>query len=106
MKIRVNCTLFREDSLTIEERCGHLHGSGVRGEGEEVDAGVDGGGEQHEEPQLLPHPQPVVEPSRKGGVLGAPGVTGKQVIIRKGVNRFTDFVLFCFSINVNAFSPG
>ena len=92
--------------LTIFQWGGYLGGWRKCGQSEEVDAGVDGGGEQHEEPQLLPHPQPVVEPSRKGGVLGAPGVTGKQVIIRKGVNRFTDFVLFCFSINVNAFSPG
>ena len=78
------------------ERCGHLHGSRVRGEGEEVDAGVDGGGEQHEEPQLLPHPQPVVQPAREGGVLSAPGVTGKQVIIRKGENKLTKKICFVF----------
>ena len=41
-------------------------------EGEEVDAGVDGGGEEHEQAQLLPHPQPGVQPEGEAGVLGAP----------------------------------
>ena len=45
----------------------------MRSQSEEVDAGVDGGGEEHEEAQLLPHPQPAVQPAGEGGVLGAPG---------------------------------
>ena len=45
--------------------------------GEEVDAGVDGGGEEHEQAQLLPHSQPGVEPDGEAGVLCAPA--GRQV---------------------------
>ena len=34
---------------------------------------VETGGEEHEQAELLPHPQPLVEPVREAGVLGAPG---------------------------------
>ena len=42
------------------------------GGGEKVDAGVDGGGEEHEQPELLPHPQPGVQPDGEARVLCAP----------------------------------
>ena len=49
----------------------------VPGEGEHVDDGVEGGGEEHEQPQLLPHAQPTGQPLRKARVLRA---SGKQRI--------------------------
>ena len=47
---------------------------GVRGVEQRVEAAVDGGGEQHQQTQLLPHPQPGVQPEGETGVLGAPGM--------------------------------
>ena len=37
-----------------------------------VECGVHRGGEQHQEAQLLPHPEPGVQPGGEQGVLGAP----------------------------------
>ena len=51
---------------------------GVRGVEQRVEAAVDGGGEQHQQTQLLPHPQPGVQPEGKTGVLGAPGMVSSK----------------------------
>ena len=50
----------------------------MRSQSEEVDAGVDGGGEEHEEAELFPHSQPGVQPEGEAGVLCAPAeIEGK-----------------------------
>ena len=50
----------------------------MRSQSEEVDAGVDGGGEKHEEAELFPHSQPGVQPEGEAGVLCAPAeIEGK-----------------------------
>jgi len=51
------------------------------GGGEKVDAGVDGGGEEHEQPELLPHPQPGVEPGGEARVLCPPA--GVDILTRR-----------------------
>ena len=62
-------------------RCWDLDRSEGRGVEQAVEAAVDGGGEQHQQAQVLPHPQPGVQPPRELGVLGASSQlqVGRQV---------------------------
>ena len=57
----------------------------MRSQSEEVDAGVDGGGEKHEEAELFPHSQPGVQPEGEAGVLCAPAeIEGKYFFFLGG----------------------
>ena len=53
-------------------RGGEFHPVVVRLVEQHVETAVDGGRQQHEETQVFPHPQPVVQPGGEPGILGSP----------------------------------
>ena len=66
--------LIDSKKLTVHQWRGYFRGWSSR-RYKEVDAGVDGSREEHQQPELLPHPQPGVQPQGEDGVLCSPGVT-------------------------------
>ena len=66
---------------------GHVQGPGnghqvmLGGVEQRVEGGVHRGGEQHQQAELLPHPEPGVQPAGEHRVLGAPA----QLQVRRQV---------------------
>ena len=73
LKNKRKSKLIDGKKLTVHQWPGYFRGWSSR-RYKEVDAGVDGSREEHQQPELLPHPQPGVQPQGEDGVLCSPGV--------------------------------